>query len=99
MERIMPQYMIRKGRYGHEIAKFDDSNTSLDVYTINSRGCSCPARSRSCKHTRILTAWKKSNVEGIVFDDDAQEIGNIFNFSTIANKSSSKNRNSSKMYG
>ena len=24
----MPQYIVRKGRYGHEIAKFDDSNTS-----------------------------------------------------------------------
>ena len=89
MERIMPQYMVRKGRYGHEIAKFDDSNTSLDVYTINSRGCSCPARSRSCKHTRILTAWKKNNVEGIVFDDNAQKIGNVFDFGAITTNSTS----------
>lgn len=95
----MPQYMIRKGRYGHEIAKFDDSNISLDIYTISSRGCSCPARSRSCKHTRILRVWEKSRKDGVVYNDDAQEIGNIFNFSTITNKRSSKNRNSSKMYG
>tara|TARA_Y100000768_G_scaffold368281_1_gene332105 strand:- start:26 stop:307 length:282 start_codon:yes stop_codon:yes gene_type:complete len=88
MERIMPQYIVRKGRYGHEIAKFDDSNTSLDTYTIDSRGCSCPARSRSCKHTRILRAWKKNTLEGMVFDDDAQEIGNIFNFNTNTTTSS-----------
>ena len=88
MERIMPQYMVREGKYGHEIAKFDDSNTPLDVYTINSRGCSCPARSRSCKHTRILRAWRSSTLEGMVFDDDAQEIGNIFNFTTNTNTGS-----------
>ena len=84
----MPQYMVREGKYGHEIAKFDDSNTPLDVYTINSRGCSCPARSRSCKHTLILSAWRSSTLEGIVFDDDAQEIGNIFNFTTNTNTGS-----------
>ncbi len=84
----MPQYMVREGKYGHEIAKFDDSNTPLDVYTINSRGCSCPARSRSCKHTRILRAWRSSTLEGMVFDDDAQEIGNIFNFTTNTNTGS-----------
>ena len=88
----MPQYMVREGRYGHEVAKFDESNTSLDVYTINSRGCSCPARSRSCKHTRILTAWKKTNVEGIVFDDNAQRIGNVFDFSLIACNNTSLGR-------
>ncbi len=90
MERIMPQYMVREGKYGHEIAKFDDSNTPLDVYTINSRGCSCPARSRSCKHTRILRAWRSSTLEGMVFDDDAQEIGNIFNFTTNTNTGSGR---------
>ena len=86
----MPQYMVREGKYGHEIAKFDDSNTPLDVYTINSRGCSCPARSRSCKHTRILRAWRSSTLEGMVFDDDAQEIGNIFNFTTNTNTGSGR---------
>ena len=91
MERIMPQYIVREGRYGHEVAKFDDSNTSLDTYTINSRGCSCPARSRSCKHTRILRAWRNSTLEGMVFDDDAQEIGNIFNFTTNTDTSLRRN--------
>ena len=86
----MPQYMVREGKYGHEIAKFDDSNTPLDVYTINSRGCSCPARSRSCKHTRILRAWRNSTLEGMVFDDDAQDIGNIFNFTTNTNTGSGR---------
>ena len=82
MEKYMPQYMVRKGKIGHEIAKFDDTDSPVDVYTITSRGCSCPARSRSCKHTRILRAWSSNIVEGIVYSDDAQEIGNIFSFNT-----------------
>ena len=82
MEKYMPQYMVRKGKIGHEIAKFDDTDSPVDVYTITSRGCSCPARSRSCKHTRILRAWRSNIVVGIVYSDDSQEIGNIFSFNT-----------------
>mgnify|MGYP007077460183 CR=1 FL=1 len=76
----MPQYMVRKGKIGHEIAKFDDTDSPVDIYTITSRGCSCPARTRSCKHIRIVKAWEKAAKQlGLVFDDNAKVIGNIFN--------------------
>jgi hypothetical protein len=79
----MPQYMVRKGKIGYEIAKFDDTDTPVDVYTVGHRGCSCPARSRSCKHVKILKAWLKTSEEGVVYDDAANNIGNIFNFTAL----------------
>jgi len=75
----MPQYIVRKGKYNYEVAKFDDSREPIDVYTFNQRGCGCPARTRSCKHIRIVKAWEKADKKlGLVFDDNAQIIGNIF---------------------
>jgi hypothetical protein len=79
----MPQYMVRKGKIGYEIAKFDDTDTPVDVYTVGYRGCSCPARSKSCKHVKIIKAWLKTNEEGVVYDDAANNIGNIFNFTAL----------------
>jgi hypothetical protein len=75
----MAQYLVRKGKLNYELAKFDDSADVLKVYTMYSRGCSCPSRARSCKHSKILTAWEKANKQpGLVFDDDANIIGNLF---------------------
>ena len=61
------------------MAKFDDTREPLDVYTFNQRGCGCPARTRSCKHIRIVKAWEKADKQlGLVFDDNANIIGNMF---------------------
>ena len=81
MEKSMAQYIIRRGKFNHEVAKFDDTDTPVEVYQFYARGCGCPARTRSCKHARILGKWKRAGTpEGVVYDDDAQAIGNIFNF-------------------
>ena len=88
MEKNMAQYIIRRGKFNHEMAKFDDTDTPVEVYQFYSRGCGCPARTRSCKHTRILSKWKRAGTpEGIVYDDDAQAIGNIFNFNISTSSS------------
>lgn len=50
----MANYIVRKGKFSDEIAKFEESNYPIDVYTIGSRGCSCPSRFRACKHTKII---------------------------------------------
>lgn len=76
----MAQYIVRQGRWSNEVAKFDDSREPIDVYTFNQRGCSCPAWTRSCKHVRIVKAWEKAKKPlGVIFDDNANIIGNIFN--------------------
>ena len=76
----MAQYIIRKGKLRHEVAKFDDSSLPLDIYSISDRGCNCPARSRSCKHTRMVKAWQKNgSLLGEVYDDNLNVIGYIFN--------------------
>ena len=83
----MAQYIVRQGRWSNEVAKFDDTREPLDVYTFNQRGCGCPARTRSCKHIRIVKAWEKADMKlGLVFDDNADIIGNIF-----SNESSGSN--------
>ena len=83
----MAQYIVRRGRWSNEVAKFDDTREPLDVYTFNQRGCGCPARTRSCKHIRIVKAWEKADKElGLVFNDNADIIGNIF-----SNESSGSN--------
>ena len=75
----MAQYIVRQGRWSNEVAKFDDSREPIDVYTFNQRGCGCPARTRSCKHIKIVKAWEKANRElGLIFDDNANMIGNMF---------------------
>ena len=75
----MAEYLIRKGKFTDEVAKFEESDYPIDVYTINSRGCSCPARSRSCKHIKLIKTWKSMNSPiGAVFNDNADIIGNLW---------------------
>jgi hypothetical protein len=79
MENLMAEYIVRKGKFKHEVAKFEDSTYPIDVYSIGSRGCNCPARSRSCKHVKILKAWQKGDSEiGLVFNDNADIIGKLW---------------------
>ena len=80
----MPQYIVRKGKYNYEVAKFDDTDTPVEVYRFHARGCSCPARSKSCKHTKMLNAWRRAgSPEGVVYNDSIEEISNIFTCSII----------------
>jgi hypothetical protein len=75
----MPQYLVRKGKFGNEVTKFDDTDSPVDHYPFGSRGCSCPARARNCKHLKIVKAWEKlGKPVGTVFDDSANVIGNLF---------------------
>jgi len=75
----MANYIVRKGKFSDEIAKFEESNYPIDVYTLSSRGCSCPSRFRACKHTKIVKAWHKLDAPiGAVFDDNANIVGNIW---------------------
>ena len=75
----MAQYLLRKGQINYELAKFDDSADVLEIYTFYPRGCNCPSRSKHCKHSKILTAWEKADKQlGLVFDDEANIIGNLF---------------------
>mgnify|MGYP001156758556 FL=1 len=84
----MPQYIVRKGKYNYEVAKFDDTDTPVDVYRFHARGCSCPARSKSCKHTKMVNAWKRAgSPEGVVYNDSIEEISNIFTSSIISDSS------------
>ena len=58
----------------------------LGVYTISSRGCTCPAawRRKTCKHTRMAKFWTSNlNSEtGVVLglneNNDPYKISNIF---------------------
>jgi hypothetical protein len=81
------QYLIRKkNNIDIEISKFEDDNEPLDVYTISSRGCTCPAawRRKTCKHTRIVKFWTSNlnsetgAVLGLNENDDPYKISNIF---------------------
>ena len=71
----MSEYYVRKGKYAPEVAKFSDSREPLDVYTLTSRGCTCPARTRNCKHTRIVDRWELWVVhKDVVFNDSAEVV-------------------------
>jgi len=71
----MSEYYVRKGKYAPEVAKFNDSREPIDVFTLTNRGCSCPARTRSCKHTRIVDRWESmGSPVGVVFNDSAEVI-------------------------
>lgn len=75
----MSEYLVRKGKLFYEIAKFEDSDSPTDVYTFYARGCSCPARGASCKHSRILNTWKKMKEPvGTVFNDNAEVINTLY---------------------
>lgn len=72
----MAQYLVRKGKIFYEMAKFEDSDSPTSVYLFTPRGCSCPSYSSSCKHTKILKAWKKAGeIPGTVYDDTANVLG------------------------
>lgn len=74
----MAQYLLRKGDYFDELAKFEDSDSPTAVYKFTKRGCSCPAGRRSCKHTKILSTWKAAGSPvGFVYDDEANHIGTL----------------------
>ena len=81
------QYLIRnKTNIDIEISKFEEDNEPIDVYTISSRGCTCPAAwsRKTCKHTRIAKFWTNNlNSEiGVVLglneNDYPYKISNIF---------------------
>lgn len=75
----MANYLVRKGKFTYEVAKFEESNVPSSVYRITSSRCDCPARTRSCKHISILKAWESSGkVEGSIISDEAKVVGNIF---------------------
>lgn len=74
----MAQYVIRKNKIDYELAKFEDTDTPIDVYTVSNRGCNCPSRYKSCKHTKIVNTWKSSGEPiGVVYDDSADVIGRL----------------------
>ena len=74
----MAEYLLRKGKVFYELAKFEDTSEPTSLYKFTERGCSCPSRTRACKHTKILTAWKEAKEPwGAVYNDDAELIGNI----------------------
>jgi hypothetical protein len=62
------EYMIRKkNNIDTQISKFGSSKEPLDVYTVSSRGCTCPAawRRRTCKHTRMAKFWANNLKEEV----------------------------------
>lgn len=75
----MAEYVIRKKEKSVELAKFDETDRPIDVYTIAQGRCNCPSRYKVCKHTKIVTKWNKAgNPVGVVYDDDANQIGSIW---------------------
>lgn len=75
----MSEYLFRKGKFFYEVAKFEDSAEPTAVYLFTSRGCSCPARSASCKHTKLLKLWKqKGSIAGQVYNDTGDVVAHLF---------------------
>jgi len=75
----MANYILRKGKFSHEIAKFEESSYPSDVYRISERKCFCPSRYSSCKHLKIFKVWKDEDYPtGKIYDDQAQVIGELF---------------------
>lgn len=74
----MAQYLLRKGEYFDELAKFEDSDAPTALYKFTKRGCSCPAGRRGCKHVKILNTWKTAgSPAGFVYNDEAEHIGTL----------------------
>lgn len=72
----MSQYILRKVKFSTELAKFEDTDRPIDVYTIREKKCNCPSRYRSCKHVKIAAEWEKNGCPlGVVYDDTAKHIG------------------------
>ena len=75
----MANYILRKGKFSHEIAKFEESNHPIDVYRVSERKCDCPSRYRACKHVKIFKTWQSDNYPiGRVYDDQANVVGELF---------------------
>jgi len=71
----MTEYYVRKGKFGPEVAKFSDSSVPNDVYVFNHRGCTCPARVRNCKHSKMVKEWEKlGRPVGLIFNDYAEVV-------------------------
>lgn len=75
----MAEYLFRKGKFYDEVAKFEDYSEPTAVYLFTARGCSCPARVRTCKHTKLLKLWKQNGaVPGQVYNDSGEITANLF---------------------
>ena len=83
----MIHYLLRKkNNVDIELSKFEDDKEPLDVYTVTSRGCSCPAawRRKTCKHTRMVKFWSdklNSEVGAVLGFDESDypyKVTNIF---------------------
>jgi len=78
MEKFMSEYLVRRAKYGYEVAKFEESSYPIDVYSISGSRCFCPARTRSCKHMKIFKAWERNGSQpGEVYDDTAKIINRL----------------------
>lgn len=74
----MAQYLIRSVNKDFQMAKFEDSDSPTDVYTLTNTKCTCPSRYSNCKHRKVLGAWKKQGMPvGAVYDDTAQLLGSL----------------------
>jgi hypothetical protein len=75
----MAEYLFKKGLKYDQVAKFEDSKDPTAVYLFTARGCSCPARTRSCKHTKLLKLWKQNGeIPGEVYDDSGNILAHLF---------------------
>lgn len=75
----MSQYLIRKNKHKLELAKFEDSDRPIDVYTIADNKCNCPSRYANCKHKKLAVIWQKDGSPiGNVYNDSGSVIGSIF---------------------
>ena len=69
----MAEYLVRRVKYGYEVAKFEESNHPVGVYHVSGSRCFCPARTRSCKHMKIFKAWERNGSNHAeVYDDNAK---------------------------
>ena len=75
----MIQYLIRAVANTVEVAKFEDTATPTELYTISKNTCNCPSRYSNCKHKKIMKDWiSQGSTEGDIYSDDATKMGNLF---------------------
>ena len=74
----MAEYLVRRVKYGYEVAKFEESSYPVGVYHVSGSRCFCPARTRSCKHIKIFKAWERNgSVSGEVYDEKGTLVNNL----------------------
>lgn len=74
----MTNYLVRRAKYGYEVAKFEESSYPVDVYRVSGSRCYCPARTRSCKHMKIFKAWERNgSTPGDVYDEKGTLVNNL----------------------